>query len=151
MKKYNIKSISLIKNYLLIILILIISLFFSYIVILLMLSRILKGNIVAISFLILSYIVAILLHRYLKKYTCKEINIFINKKELKFSFDNGERIFKINDIKKYKIKTLWISFPSFKIKYNDNKYFKFRCSNRVDDEFDKFVLEFEKIMSKSKN
>ena len=101
-----------------------------------------------IIFMVINFIISFLIIESLKKYYTGNIKITINEKEITLN----NKIFKIGDIKDFKVITSFINYPSLKIEMKNSKGFKFYCYNKVDNNFEYFIQELSKqLPKKSKN
>ena len=146
--KFIITEINLRKFYLINLTSLIVSFSFSMLIILLLLrlnvSLLSDGNYTFLIYLALVLIISILFFKIFSNYYVRKLEILLNEKELKI---NGIRTFQIDNIENYKAKALFRNYPSFEIKLKDKSGFKFYCKNKVDNDFDLFISEFDKIIN----
>ena len=138
MKNYNIKTINLTIYYLVVFT----SLSSGILLALIITILIPLGSIgYAISCVLLSLIIL----QILRRAAYQNLKISISNKELKLK-NKEEIIIILKKIKKYKTKVLWTKFPLFSVELNNGEKFKFRCKKNNDEEFERFITEFERVI-----
>ncbi len=149
--KFILTEINLRKFYLINLFSLIVSFSFSMLIVLILLrlnvSLPSDGNYTFLIYLALVLTISTLSFKIFNNYYVRKLEISLNEKELKI---NGIRTFQIDDIENYKTKASFRNYPSFELKLKDKSRFKFYCKNKVDNDYDLFISEFDKIIKLKK-
>ncbi|WP_299212441.1 hypothetical protein [uncultured Dokdonia sp.] len=100
-----------------------------------------------IIYIVSAILIAFFLFNLLEKKSSYLLNIILSKDSISFRKDKNEEMLfecKLDEIKSFKIKYINNNFPSFKIITHSNNKFKFNCKNKGDNDYHKFIKNFEK-------